>query len=141
MGAVEDANKALARTFFEALSTADAATLDRLYAPDFELWTAGSLPFSGRKTREQSLANAPMVLGMFPDGLAFEISAMTAEGERVAIEAVSKGTHASGKAYANDYHFLMRVRDGQIIEFKEYMDTEHARDVFFAEGAALEGTT
>lgn len=131
MGAVEETNKEIAREFMSVLTKADAEALDRLYAPDFELWTAGSLPFSGRKSRVEAMANAPQVLGMFPDGLEFELVAMTAEGERVAIEAVSRGTHASGKPYANHYHFLMRIRDGQIVEFKEYMDTEHAREVFF----------
>jgi len=133
MGAIEDENKELARRFFEALSAADVGALERLYAPDFELWTAGSLPFSGRKTRAESLAGAPQVLGMFPEGLRFEVLAMTAEGERVAIEAVSRGTHASGKPYENHYHFLMRARGGRLVEFKEYMDTEHAREVFFAD--------
>ncbi len=132
MGALEEANKEIAREFMGVLTNADAVALDRLYAEDFELWTAGSLPFSGRKTRAEAMANAPLVLGMFPTGLEFELVAMTAEGERVAIEAISKGVHASGKAYANHYHFLMRIRGGKIVEFKEYMDTEHARDVFFS---------
>jgi hypothetical protein len=132
MGVVEEANKEIAREFMGVLTKADGDALDRLYADDFSLWTAGSLPFSGRKTRAEAMANAPLVLGMFPTGLEFEIVAITAEGERVAIEAISRGTHASGKAYANHYHFLMRIRDEKIVEFKEYMDTEHARDVFFS---------
>ena len=132
MGALEETNKEIAREFMGVLTKADGEALERLYAPDFELWTAGSLPFSGRKTRAEAIANAPLVLGMFPTGLEFEVVAMTAEGERVAIEAISRGQHASGKPYANHYHFLMRIRDAQIIEFKEYMDTEHAREVFFS---------
>lgn len=132
MGAIEETNKEIARIFMGVLTRADGDALDRLYAEDFELWTAGSLPFSGRKSRAEAMTNAPLVLGMFPTGLEFEIVGMTAEGERVAIEAVSRGTHSSGKAYANHYHFLMRIRDGKIVEFKEYMDTEHARDVFFS---------
>jgi hypothetical protein len=69
------------------------------------------------------------VLDVFPDGLAFEVHSMTAEGDRVAIEAESKGMHVSGKKYNNLYHFLMRMRDGKIVEWKEYMDTMHANDV------------
>ena len=133
MGALEEANKKIAREFMDVLTKADAEALDRLYAEDFELWTAGSLPFSGRKSRAEAIGNAPLVLGMFPSGLEFEIVGMTAEGERVAIEAISRGTHVGGKSYANHYHFLMRVQDGKIVEFKEYMDTEHAREVFFSD--------
>ncbi len=134
MGALEETNKKIASELMDVLTKADGEALDRLYAEDFELWTAGTLPFSGRKTRAEAIANAPLVLGMFPSGLEFEVVAMTAEAERVAIEAISKGNHLSGKPNANHYHFLMRIRDSKIIEFKEYMDTEHARDVFFSEG-------
>ena len=54
---------------------------------------------------------------------------MTAEGERVAIEAESYGRHINGKTYNNLYHFLMVIRDGKISELKEYMDTMHANEV------------
>ena len=122
-------NKALARELFSAMSRADVAALDRLYADDFELWTAGSLPFSGARTKAQALEGMGMIAGMFPQGIAFTILAMTAEGERVAIEAVSEGVHVSGLPYRNLYHFLLEARDGRIVRFKEYMDTELARDV------------
>jgi ketosteroid isomerase-like protein len=35
----------------------------------------------------------------------------------------------SGQTYANVYHFLMRARGGKIVEWREYLDTVHARDV------------
>ncbi len=69
------------------------------------------------------------ILGAFPNGLRFTIEGMTAEGDRVAIEAESHGEHESGRVYHNQYHFLMVIRDGRIQEFKEYLDTEHAREV------------
>jgi hypothetical protein len=54
---------------------------------------------------------------------------MTAEGDRVAIEAESFGRHVSGKTYNNKYHFVLRARGGKILEWREYMDTMHANDV------------
>jgi ketosteroid isomerase-like protein len=133
MGQVEERNKELAGVFLDALSRADVDLVKTLYADDFQLWTAGSLPFSGTSNLEQALAGMPAVLDLFPDGLRFTIKAMTAEGERVAIEAVSAGTTFRGDRYEQAYHFLMRVRDGKIVEFKEYMDTEHARKVLVGE--------
>ncbi len=59
----------------------------------------------------------------FPEGLHFEILNMTAEGDRVAVEATSRGMHASGKLYANHYHFLFHLRDGRIAVMKKFMDT------------------
>ncbi|MCP3985218.1 MAG: nuclear transport factor 2 family protein, partial [bacterium] len=31
--------------------------------------------------------------------------------------------------YHNEYHFLLRIRGGQVVEFKEYMDTALAAKV------------
>ena len=129
MASIEESNKALAKRFLDALSRGDVEIAAELYGEDFELWTAGSLPFSGTSNREQALAGMPQVLGLFPGGLSFRIDAMTAEGERVAIEARSDGATAKGIRYQQTYHFLMTARDGKIVGFREYMDTELARAV------------
>ncbi len=134
MGSTEEQNKELARRLLQALSDGDTKAVDELYAPDFELWTAGTLPFSGNKTRAEAMQGMPSILGLFPKGLEFTIRALTAEGERVAIEAESDGTHSSGARYHNQYHFLLTARDGKITGFKEYMDTEHAREVLVGGG-------
>ena len=122
-------NREIAREFFAALSNADVAKLDELYAEDFELWTAGTLPFSGTRGKAEALAGMDFVASLFPKGIRFELKAMTAEGERVAVEAESFGTHSSGLPYHNQYHFLIVIRDGKIRRFKEYMDTMHADEV------------
>lgn len=133
MGKVEEDNKALAKQFLDALSRADTEWVAAHYADDMRLWTAGSLPFSGASTRDEALASMPEILGMFPEGVVFTIDAMTAEGDRVAIEATSRGTTFRGDVYAQQYHFLMRARDGMIHEFREYMDTELARKILVGE--------
>ena len=133
MGAVEEENKELARAFLDALSRVDSVALDELYAGDVSVWVAGTLPFSGSKTRAEALEAMPLVLDLFPDGLSFEIRAMTAEGERVAIEATGEGKTSSGDLYQQEYHFLLRARDGKVIEWKEYMDTDKARRLLVGE--------
>jgi len=125
-------NRQVVRELFDAMNRADVAKLDALYADDFEIWTAGVLPISGTRTRAQALEGMGFIDAMFPKGIRFEILAMTAEGDRVAVEAESDGVHASGKRYHNQYHFLLVVRDGKIHRFKEYMDTMHAKDVLMA---------
>jgi len=133
MGKVEEENKQLAHEFLAALSRADTEWVAAHYGEDMELWTAGSLPFSGSSTREEALAGMPQILGLFPDGIEFKINALTAEGERVAIEATSRGTTFRGNVYDQEYHFLLTVRDGKIVGFREYMDTEHARKILVGE--------
>ena len=134
---LESANKALAVRFIDAIRRADVDAIVAAYAPDGTCWTAGTMPISGTFSRDQVAAAARGVLSVFPQGLAFTIHAMTAEGDRVAIEAESHGKHVSGKIYNNKYHFVMRVRGGKIAEWREYMDTMHANDVLC--GAVEEG--
>ena len=122
-------NKRIARDFIDALSRADADWVLEHYAEDVVMWTAGSLTFSGTHTKDEIRGLMDGILGAFPKGLQFEIKTLTAEEDRVAIEAESRGMHTSGKPYHNEYHFLMRIRDGRIVEFKEYLDTLHANEV------------
>jgi ketosteroid isomerase-like protein len=122
-------NKQMARDFFAALNRADTAAIAGMYADDAVLWTAGSMPFSGTHNKAQAVKLAQAILSAFPDGLTLTIKGLTAEDERVAIEAESHGRHISGKMYNNQYHFLMIIRDGKVATFKEYMDTMHANEV------------
>lgn len=129
MGSIEERNKEIARRFLDVLSRADVDAARELYADDFQIWTAGSLPFSGTSNKEQALAGMSAVLGLFPDGIRFTVDALTAEGGRVAIEARSEGVTAKGIRYQQSYHFLIEIRDDRITRLKEYMDTELARQV------------
>ena len=124
-----DANNAIARKFFEYLSAGDAAGLLSIYSDDFTCWTAGSLPFSGTHPRAEIAAMVNGVVSVFPKGWRFTVRALTAEGERVAVEAESVGEHVSGRTYNQKYHFLFVVRDGKIREMREYFDTQHASEV------------
>lgn len=132
---VEAVNKALARHFIDAISRADVDAIVAAYAPGGTCWTSGTMPISGTFTVDQIAAASRGVLTVFPQGLRFTIHALTAEGERVAIEAESYGKHVSGKTYNNKYHFVMRARGGKIVEWREYMDTMHANDVLCGGGA------
>lgn len=127
-----EANKLLASNFIDALSSGDPQRILAFYTDDATVWTAGSLPFSGLHPREAVVALCEGLLGAFPGGLRFDVTAMTAENERVAIEAEGHGQHASGNVYDQKYHFLVVIRDGKVAEMKEYFDTEHARKVLLA---------
>ncbi len=128
----EKANKELAREFFAAINRADSDAVHDFYAEDGHLWTAGNLPFSGTYDREQIKAAMDGIMAVFPEGLEITILEMTAEGNRVAIEAESRGKTVTGSTYNNHYHFLFVVNDGKVALFKEYMDTKHAFDVLVA---------
>jgi ketosteroid isomerase-like protein len=132
MGIAE--NKELARRFVAAISKGDVEAIQSSFADDGTVWTLGTMPISGTFTKDQVAMASHRVLDLFPKGLTITIEGMTAEDDRVAIEAVSHGVHASGRSYSNTYHFLMRARDGKIVEWREYMDTMHANDVLCGGG-------
>ncbi len=126
---IEQRNKQAAQAFFDILNRGDVPALIAAYAEDGRCVTMGNTLISGTYSREQIAAAAGGIYQVFPQGIRFSIKAMTAEGERVAIEAESEGAHVSGQVYTNQYHFLMRFRDGKVVEFKEYMDTERVTDI------------
>ncbi|MAG31542.1 MAG: hypothetical protein CL908_11710 [Deltaproteobacteria bacterium] len=129
-----ETNKQIARDFMDALSSGDTKRLLAMYTDDITVWTAGGLSISGLHDISEVIALSDGLLGAFPEGLRFTIQAMTAEGERVAIEAESLGTHASGKVYHQYYHFLLVIRDGKVAHMREYFDTERAREVLLGGG-------
>lgn len=122
-------NKQLAREFFAALSRGDVAAIVDAYAEDGTVQTMGNTLISGVFTKSQIRQAAGAIFDAFPHGLEFTIHHLTAEEDRVAVEAESRGMHASGKLYNNKYHFFMRYRDGKLVQLKEYMDTELITEV------------
>ena len=125
----KEENKEFAKNFLDALSRGDWDFVEDAYADDVVIWTPGSMPFSGTHTKDGVADIKIWLTGVFPEGLKFIVKAMTAEGDRVAVEAESYGKHVNGKIYNNHYHFLMVIRDNRIYELKEYMDTMHANEV------------
>lgn len=54
--------------------------------------------------------------------LRFTIDSITAEGDRVVIEAHSTATLHTGTAYANTYVFVLRLREGRIASVREHFN-------------------
>ncbi len=124
-----ESNKVVVRKFFEHVAAGDVPGLMALYSDAFTLWVAGSLPFSGVHQRSAIPAMVAGVRSVFPEGLRYVVRSMTAEADRVSVEADVSGRHISGKRYHNQLHYLFVVRGGKIESFKEYFDTMHAADV------------
>lgn len=124
-----ESNKAAVTEFFEALNAGDIDTVVNTYSDDGTCRTMGETLISGTMSKEEIAASAGGILDVFPKGLRFKVLGMVAEGDKVAVEAISEGEHISGQTYNNEYHFLFEFRDGKLFNMKEYMDTEHVTDV------------
>ncbi len=123
-------NKEAVRKFVGGMGGDFAGAIDAAMADDCRIVTMGTTAISGERTKAQALQAAALVGQIFPGGLPTVIHSMIAEGDRVAVEAESFATHVSGKPYNNKYLFLMRFRDGKLIEMIEYLDTELAAKFF-----------
>ena len=121
--------KEFIQSFFEAMSEGDTDAIVNAYHPEGRVETMGNTLISGSRGLDEIKSFAPAVLESFPNKLKFTIKNITAEDNRVAVEAESTGEHVSGQHYNNQYHFLFELKDEKIYRLKEYMDTELATDI------------
>jgi uncharacterized protein len=118
--AVED-NKAAARRFINAVVRGDIHA--DMLADDFVFWNA----MTGELPREAILRLPDVWKDTFKGPLRLEETGITAEGNRVAIEARSEGDMVNGDSYNNVYHFLIEfAHDGKISRMHEHLDTKRA---------------
>jgi hypothetical protein len=132
VSSVTDQNKKITKEFFEALSNGSDKYLD-FYTDESIIWTAGNNAIGGTRTKEEVVSFAQNILAAFPTGIKFYITGITAEEDRVAVEIDGEAVHASGETYNNQYHFLLIIKDGKILELKEYMDTQLAAKILLGE--------
>ncbi|GHE80514.1 hypothetical protein GCM10017786_08320 [Amycolatopsis deserti] len=72
-----------------------------------------------------------MLATLFTD-LRVDVLGTTAEGARVAVEAVVEGSLTNGGHYRNSVHYLFVVDGGRITSTREYCDTKPAEAFFQA---------
>jgi ketosteroid isomerase-like protein len=140
-------NKRLAADFCRLYSNGDWGGLAGVLAEDFR-WRQ---PTSGRR-QSGLLADAPTLnadpgwskretLLVFEQTVARCVDnhfvlkpvSMTAEDDRVSVEAVGHAVNAvNQRVYDNRYHHLFVCRDGLIAELREYQDTLALYDVWMA---------
>ncbi len=122
-------NKALAAELIKALSTGDADAMTRLVDDDCKWWVTG-FPRDRTMSRQQMARGAKAIIDqVLPGGFNMSVLGMTAEGNRVAVEAESKAYTVNNKLYNNFYHFLFVFRDGKVILGREYTNPAHAIEV------------
>lgn len=56
------------------------------------------------------------------DEFSFTVRSLTAEGDRVAVEANSHGIGPGSAEYVNNYQMMWTIRDGKVLSVKEALD-------------------
>jgi ketosteroid isomerase-like protein len=128
-----EANKATAWRWIEAMVRGDIETMTAMLTDDCRVFVAGSTTAGGWQTRDQFVTRMTRVGGgtgsLFSGPMQVDVGAVTAEDDRVCVEMELHVPVTGGGTYNNQFHWLIRVRDGMIAEAKEYQDTLHAFDV------------
>ena len=97
-------------------------------------WTlAGRLPLSGTWEGRDAILNG--FLGQIgslyePGSISLEITSLTAQDDRVALEWTSRARLNNGEPYENHCIGVFTLADGRITAVREYMDTDYARSAF-----------
>lgn len=126
------ANKQVCIDFLNHLAKRAFAQSLAYLDDDIVWWVQGTWEIP---TTYHGKAGVNVLLGALENALdgdlVIELGALTAEEDRVAVEMRSWAPLKSGKAYAMTYHYLFRLRDGLIVEGKEYLDTKHLAESVF----------
>lgn len=130
---VEQENKQIVSDVFAKISSGNISEMLNLLDDSCTWWIGGKpedFPLAGKKSKQEITDILSSVIEPMPGGVNMKLKALTAEGERVAAEVESYGKAQNGKVYNNEYHFLFRIKDGKVIEVKEYLDTLHTKMTF-----------
>lgn len=117
--------KETVKAFFERITEGKIDDAFSLVSDEVQWWVPEELPFSGTKNKKEYFEIVSRIQAGFPTGFKLLVNEMIAEGDTVAAEVESEGTHVNGKRYNNKYHFLIVVKAGKFTSVKEYMNTLH----------------
>jgi ketosteroid isomerase-like protein len=121
------------KTALRMMAAMEAGGLDESILTDDVSWW---VPGRGTVTKAEFQGMAGWFRTQLVGPMTLKVHGVTAEGDRVAVEAESLAQLVNGKTYNNTYHFLFLFRDGKIYQAKEYNDSQHVADIF---GAAIGG--
>jgi ketosteroid isomerase-like protein len=134
----ESSNLEKANEFARVFSTGDVDGIVSLLHPEGTYWISGKIDgMSGSYTPQELGKLLSGVTSIYKRGaLRITPTAATVDGDRVAVEAEGYAELNDGRIYNPQYHFLFVIKDDQIMEVKEYLDTQHAYETFYANSNA-----
>jgi len=127
-------NKQTAMKFLQVMASHENTEwLEDAMCDDATYWTCGKphlFDYAGTRKKKDFIAWARTPSIFIDGGAKASFGAITAEGDRVAMESQTRGTLPDGRVYTNEYHYLFTFRDGKVLQVKEYMDTQAAAEFF-----------
>jgi ketosteroid isomerase-like protein len=128
-------NRRIATAFFRCHDAGDVQGALDLLADDCRYWLAGKPGTNATAGIAQTKAQMADIFRRMNDAmtgpLRMQVKGTVAEGDKVAVEATSRGELKNGKVYEQEYHLLLTIRDGKIATAREYMDTAHVNAIWY----------
>lgn len=128
-----EANRELIREFFANYGEQKIAEVIEVMHDDVQWWINGKphlYAFSGIKTKADMMAVGKKLTEALPNWMKVEVRSIIADGDRVSVEWSCDGVTNTGKRYQNDFVFIFLIKDGKIVQCREYYDLLHANEVF-----------
>ena len=108
----------------QAVVDGDIATVEAVQHPDVSWWILGF----GTLDKKAFTDSVRGLIAAKERNI--RITGLTAEGDRVAVQAEGEIVYPDGKIYRNSYHNLLVIQGGLIVEGREYMDTRAVEAAF-----------
>ncbi len=132
-GTETERNRALVERYFEMVANGDP-DVATLFAAD-ACWVAPQSNPLGRHHEGKAAVLELMAsgVGLYDASHPMDIrrEAVAASGDRVFVEMTIVARTRGGEPYRNHYVFVFRVREGQIVEVHEHLDTLYAQRRLF----------
>ncbi|HTR92550.1 MAG TPA: nuclear transport factor 2 family protein [Trebonia sp.] len=124
-------NHAIAEAYLAAVTAGDLP--DSLLTDDMTAW----LTTQGAVSKSEYQGAIRFLAKLCQSPILFRVDAITAQDDRVVIEARSEATLVDGQQYANTYVFSLRLRDGRIAWIAEHFNPLIAKEKLFPLAASL----
>ena len=114
----------IAISFFDEINSGRFDEAFARLAPDVRYEVISPAPYGGLMDRA-GLGEfvAKYVTPRLTGPMVIDVLGVTAESDRVSIETRVNAPGKDGKDYVNRFHFLFVVRDTQIVEVREYLNS------------------
>jgi ketosteroid isomerase-like protein len=124
MGAAE--NKRLITGVFDELSSGNGRPFTEMLADDVRWTVVGTSRWGRTYEGKRAVIDELMrpLFGQFADRYRAQATSITAEDDRVVVEARATATTKSGQPYNQTYCYVFRLANGKVAELSEYTDTE-----------------
>lgn len=129
-----ESNKAIVRSYFDAVNTSDCAAILALTSEDFLFTTMARAPdwLQIEWGREAFSQVPPTMSQLMKAPICLDVLDMIGEGDKVTVEAETDGEMLNGRRYNNAYHFAFELADGKLRRVREYSCSYLAQSCFGA---------